>query len=210
VRSKRSTARTRSARVTKAMRHKRVQLSKAFTRLPMAVRAGVTAILVIGFGAMAMLILGAQHSADTSARVDMPSAPSSPKAAVKAAPAPTSLPRIPDIVPAVNTAPEESLEKTAVKQAAVTLTGCLERDDDAFRLKDTDGDAAPKARSWKTGFLKKSSASVAVVDTSQKLKLPALVGQRVSVTGTLVNREMQVRSLTKVAPSCDGSTKVKI
>jgi hypothetical protein len=190
------------------MRHKRVKISRAFMRLPKAVRAGVMAILVIGFGAMAMLILGAQHSTDSTARIDMPAPPSSPKTATKTAAEP--LPRIPDIVPAVNGAPDEPADKMAVKQAAVTITGCLERDDETFRLKDTDGAAAPKARSWKTGFLKKSSASVAVVDTSHQLRLPALVGQRVSVTGTLVNREMQVRSLTRVAPSCDGSTRVKI
>ena len=208
MRSKRSTARKRTARVSKVMRDKRVKLAKAFMRQPKAVRAGVLAILVIGFGAMAMLVLGAQHTADSAARVDMPATPSSPKPATKTDPA--SLPRIPDIVPAVNTAPEGPADKSAVKQAAVTITGCLERDDETFRLKDTDGAAAPKSRSWKTGFLKKSTASVAVVDSSHQLKLPTLVGQRVSVTGTLVDREMHVRSLTRVSPSCDTSTRVKI
>ncbi len=211
MRSKKSTARKRSARVGKAIRDKRVKLTKAFMRLPVAVRAGVMAILVIGFGAMAMSIPGAPHSADATVRADMPAAPSSPKAAVKNGPAAAPLPRIPDVVPAVNPAPEEPADKMAVKQAAVTITGCLEKDDETFRLKDTDGVAAPKARSWKTGFFKKSPASVEVVDASHQLKLPTLVGQRVSVTGTLVNREMRVRSLTRVASSCEGSsTKVKI
>ena len=86
--------------------------------------------------------------------------------------------------------------------AAVTITGCLERNDETFRLKDTAGASAPKARSWKSGFLKKSSATIAVVDASNRVKLPTHVGQRVSVTGTLVDREMQVRSLQRVAASC--------
>jgi hypothetical protein len=87
----------------------------------------------------------------------------------------------------------------------VTITGCLERDSDSFRLKDTTGQNAPKARSWKSGFLKKGSASVDVVDAANKVKLPTHVGQRVSVTGMLVDREMQVRSLQRVATSCAKS-----
>src|SRR5437016_369288 len=83
--------------------------------------------------------------------------------------------------------------------AAVTITGCLERNAEAFRLKDTAGASAPKARSWKSGFLKKGSATVAVIDAGNRVKLPTHVGQRVSVTGTLVDREMQVRSLQRVA-----------
>lgn len=86
--------------------------------------------------------------------------------------------------------------------APVTITGCLERNAETFRLKDTAGEAAPKARSWKSGFLKKGSASIEIVDASNRVKLPSHVGQRVSVTGTLVDREMQVRSLQRVAASC--------
>jgi hypothetical protein len=91
----------------------------------------------------------------------------------------------------------------AVKPAPVTMTGCLEQDQDSFRLKNAIGDDAPKARSWKSGFLKKGTAPIDVVDASHKLKLPAHVGQRVSVTGVLVGREMQVRSLQRVATTCN-------
>jgi hypothetical protein len=90
------------------------------------------------------------------------------------------------------------------KTPPVTLTGCLVQSDDSFRLKDTAGTGAPKARSWKSGFLKKGSASVEVVDASHALTLANHVGRRVSVTGTLVDREMQVRSLRRVAASCDA------
>lgn len=95
---------------------------------------------------------------------------------------------------------------SAAKSAPVTITGCLEKADDTFRLKDTSGADVPKARSWKSDFLKKSSAAIEVVDSSNKLKLPTHIGQRVSVTGTLVDREMQVRSLQRVAASCNKNS----
>jgi hypothetical protein len=85
---------------------------------------------------------------------------------------------------------------------AVTITGCLERSDTSYRLKDTSGADVPKARSWKSGFLKKGSASIDVVDAAHGLKLADYVGRRVSVTGTLVDREMQARSMRRVASSC--------
>ena len=84
----------------------------------------------------------------------------------------------------------------------VTISGCLEQSDETFRLTDTAGDNAPKARSWKSGFLKKSPAAIEVVDVTNRLKLPRHVGERVSLTGTLVEREMQVRALHRVGLSC--------
>lgn len=104
------------------------------------------------------------------------------------------------IAPAVETEAKADLAKPA--PAPVTITGCLERSDDTFRLKDTAGEAAPKSRSWKSGFLKKGSAPIEVVDAAHRLKLPDHVGQRVSVTGKLVDREMQVRTLQRVSASC--------
>jgi hypothetical protein len=85
----------------------------------------------------------------------------------------------------------------------VTITGCLEREDDGFRLKNTSGTDAPKSRSWRSGFLKKGSASVDVVDPPKKLRLSEHVGERVSMTGVLVDRDIQVRSMHRVAPSCN-------
>ncbi len=85
---------------------------------------------------------------------------------------------------------------------AITIAGCLEQDDDKFRLKDTAGTEAPKSRSWRSGFLKKGSASIDVVDASNRLRFPNHVGEWVSVTGTMVEDEMQVRSLQRVAASC--------
>jgi len=83
-----------------------------------------------------------------------------------------------------------------------TVSGCLEREDAAYRLKDTSGEEAPRARSWKSGFLKKGSAPIDLYDTANRTKLPAHVGQRISVTGELVDREMYVRSVQRVAATC--------
>jgi len=44
---------------------------------------------------------------------------------------------------------------------------------------------------------------VAVVDASNRLKLPSHVGERISVTGMLVDREMQGRTLQRLAASCN-------
>jgi hypothetical protein len=44
---------------------------------------------------------------------------------------------------------------------------------------------------------------VNVVDPARKLRLANHVGQRVSLTGVLEDREMQVRSLRQIAPACN-------
>jgi hypothetical protein len=101
-----------------------------------------------------------------------------------------------------NAIPSTAAEAARAKVVPVTITGCLEREDAAYRLKDTSGDSAPQKRSWKSGFLRKGSASVDLYDTSNRVKLPSHVGERVSVTGELVNREMYVRSIQRVSASC--------
>ena len=88
------------------------------------------------------------------------------------------------------------------KDPPVTLTGCLERSGESFRLKDASGAEAPKTRRWTRAFLKKDPATVDVVDPAHTLKLADHVGRRVSVTGPLVDREMRARSLQRVASSC--------
>ena len=87
---------------------------------------------------------------------------------------------------------------------ATTVTGCLElRDDGMFQLKDTDGEHAPKARSWKSGFIKKGAAKIAVFDAGNRLKLGTHVGYRVSVSGTLTDRDMRARALRATSERCD-------
>jgi hypothetical protein len=90
-----------------------------------------------------------------------------------------------------------------LEPGVVTITGCLERNNDGFRLKDTAGVDAPKSRSWRSGFLTRRSVSIDVVDLADRQQLPTYVGQRVSVTGLLLDREMDVRSLQRVAEDCD-------
>jgi hypothetical protein len=49
-----------------------------------------------------------------------------------------------------------------------------------------------------------------VVDPANRVRLRDHVGQRVSVTGMLMDREMQVRSLQRVSSSCAAPARVKI
>lgn len=104
----------------------------------------------------------------------------------------------------MKTPAQESLAKGVTPpMAATTLSGCLERDGDGFRLKDTDGAVASKGRSWKSGFLKKGAPKIDLVDPANRLKFKDHVGQRVSVTGLLIDREMQAKSLQRVETSCE-------
>jgi len=93
----------------------------------------------------------------------------------------------------------------AVSQAVTTMRGCLEStvDGDEFRLTDTEGADAPKARSWRSGFLKKRSAAVELVDLSDPAMLRKYVGRRVVATGVLTGRELRVRSLQAAGSSCN-------
>jgi hypothetical protein len=106
-------------------------------------------------------------------------------------------------------APEEAQPATApafnapVHQvAAVTITGCLEHDEETFWLTDASGTDAPTARSWKSGFLKKRPSRIELIDAEHALRLTNYVGHRVSATGTIVNREMQTRSLHPLSATC--------
>ena len=89
-----------------------------------------------------------------------------------------------------------------IEPPIATIAGCLTFDDGEYRLKDATGTDAPKSRSWKSGFLTKRSASIDIVDSHQSLGLPAHVGQRVEIAGTLVERELQAQSLVQLAASC--------
>ena len=83
-----------------------------------------------------------------------------------------------------------------------TMTGCLERDNDSFQLKNAIGPDVPRTRTWKSGFIKKGTPSIEVVEASNTRDLPNHLGQQVRVVGTLVDREMRVRSLQRVSSSC--------
>jgi len=97
---------------------------------------------------------------------------------------------------------QQASEQASLAPSMITISGCLEQDDERFRLKDASGQEAPKGRSWRSGFLRRSTPTIDVIDQADRLHLPTYVGQRVSVTGTLVDREMQVRSVAIVSESC--------
>ena len=101
------------------------------------------------------------------------------------------------------TAPTAPASTAPVEQvASVTITGCLEHDDETFWLKDASGADTPMGRSWKSGFLKRRPSRIELVDAEHALRLTSYVGRRVSATGTLVNREMQTRSLHPLSATC--------
>lgn len=125
-----------------------------------------------------------------------PASNPAPKPASDPAPKPTAPARPPDAEPA----PMKTVSAAGIPPEA-TITGCLDRDDDRFWLKDTSGDV-PKARSWKTGFLRKQSPKIELVGGPGASTLSGNVGKRVEVTGTLVDRELRARSIRRVAATC--------
>ena len=90
------------------------------------------------------------------------------------------------------------------ESVSATITGCLVlREGGMFQLKDNDGEHAPKARSWKSGFIKKGSASIDVFDAGNRLKLGTHANRRVSVSGMLTDRRLRARSLHATSERCD-------
>ena len=99
-------------------------------------------------------------------------------------------------------APAKGKAKSNATASSVTVSGCLERDDDVFRLTDTGGAQAPKERSWKSGFIRKRNSDLQIVEASKRLKLKDHVGHRISLTGTVNEREMRAASVRHLAASC--------
>ena len=156
---------------------------------------GVGALVVVFCVMTAAMLLSARETPAPAAAAD-----DRADTAVTAPATNTSKPA-PDVRPATTTVVADASKSLSAKSSSVTITGCLARTETAFRLTDTDGSDAPRSRSWKSGFLRKGTASVNVVDPARKLRLASHVGQRVSVTGVLEDREMQVRSLRQIAPA---------
>ena len=193
-------------RLSKSIRWKKsvrlTQLMRRVKELPPSVRRG--AIEIVAIGVLAAIMLAAAFHRSSPAPDDAAQAPRPGSVDAKHA-ASASLPSIPD--PAMDVPAAADQSASGAKTTPVTITGCLAQNAETFQLKDTTGADAPKARSWKTGFLKKRSASVDIVDAANRLKLSNHVGERVSVTGILVDREMHGRSIRRVAVSCGDSNK---
>jgi type IV secretory pathway VirB10-like protein len=170
-----------------------------------SVRAGAIIVGVVALLGVAMLI--AQHDASNA------TASAQPSGVVEAAsadrtPATSASPRVkkastaPDANAPKAAAPPAPVPASAVVSNTITVAGCVERAGGSFRLKDPSGEDAPKARSWKSGFLKKSSKPIALTGVADTNVLASQVGRRVSVTGTLIDDEMRVHSLRRLAASC--------
>ena len=195
----------KSVRVKKAS--PRSKKSSRFTGI--GAQAIVLGVIGVGVAAAMLFVTGPASPPSSAAATHVPQENAAAHARASkpvAAAAPASA--VPDKTPAADAAPartaaaEPATKAPEPSDSPVTITGCLELAHDTFRLRDTSGVDAPKSRSWKSGFLKKASAPIEVVDPANRLQLPNHVGQRVSVTGTLVDRELQVRSLKRVAASC--------
>ncbi len=192
LKPRKKTARVKSARTSRPAR------AGKSTPLSREMGVGAAALGVLALVVLIVAVAARPHPRDEAA-VDQPSRSASAALIEEATKTP---------VPEAPASTDSESKEIGVVTAPVTITGCLERSDDAFRLKDTEGDDAPRARSWKSAFLKKGAAPVQVVDTANRLGLQSHVGERVTVTGTLIDREIRVRSLHRVAVSCSAKTRV--
>jgi hypothetical protein len=198
VRSKTSAGAKKSARSAKAR------------KVTGRIGAGAIAIALITVVAVALVIAAAQESSDRPELITADAGPQAvagqllprKSAAMRAASDAVPAPAPTTGAEETNASDSESATAPAKKPSPVTIAGCLERSDNAFRLKDATGADVPKSRSWKSGFLKKNSASIDLRESGNGLRLRDQVGKRVSVTGTLSDRQMRVQSVRRVGASC--------
>ncbi len=156
---------------------------------------GLIVVCIVGTA----ILIAARSSESTSA------ASATPASTLAAAPATNAMPaRTPRAATAPAARPQAGEAANAAENAEpVTIEGCLIQSDEAFQLKNTSGDDAPKGRSWKSGFLKKSSKSIEVLDARHRMNLARHVGERVSITGMLADKELQGTSLKRLAENCE-------
>jgi hypothetical protein len=130
----------------------------------------------------------------------MPNTPAIEEKVASAAPESANTPTVEST--ADPSAVESAAKADTLSMPPITMTGCLELRDDRFQLRNASGENAPTSRNWKWGFLKKSAASIEIVEAPDALDLSTFLGQRVSATGTLVDREMQLVSLRSAGGPC--------
>jgi hypothetical protein len=192
-RSTRFTVKTFAKQITKGFAMKSFGMKHFTVKRPMAI--GIIVVCIFG---TAMLIV-ARSSEPTSAASITPERPivaiaPSQQTPVAKAQKPSTF--------AAGPASAQSAGAVAGAELA-TVEGCLVQDANQFQLKNTSGEDAPKGRSWKSGFLHRSSKPVDVVDQGRRLNLARHVGERVTITGLLDDRELQGTSLKRVAESCN-------
>jgi len=190
----------RSTRFT--VKHFAKQMSKHFAmknfgmkhftvKRPMAI--GIIFVCITG---TAMLIVARSAEPTSAASI----VPEQPIVAVAPIERPVAKAQKPFTI-AATPASARSVEAVPGAELA-TIEGCLVQDADQFQLKNTAGEDAPRGRSWKSGFLHKSAKRVDVLDQTHRLNLAKHVGERVTITGILDDRELQGTSLKRVAESC--------
>ena len=216
MRVKKAKKATRTKRATRSIRSKKAAVAATSTDFAWATSARAIVVVMI-FVVVAAALLTAREDAPradiTLAELPPATTPAGEKDAprsfestktVVAKPASTTAPE-PSASSAASIAsaasidePIEPVEPKPETVAAITIAGCLESDEGTFRLTDASGADAPVARSWKSGFLKKRPAPIAVADAVGTLNLRSHVGRRVVATGTLVDREMRARTVRLV------------
>ena len=193
--------------VKKTTRAKTPAHGKKPISLTSAIGPKATTALVICVIAGGLMVAAQQKETKRKNPPPTNSVEMAPLPAAKRAPAPKKPETANAASPAVAVAatPVKAPAASGAKTARATVVGCLEGEGVAFRLTDTTGADAPKARNWKSGFLKKGAAPVKLVGASNALNLASNVGRRVSVTGTLANREMEAHAMHRVAGSCKAN-----
>ena len=132
------------------------------------------AMLVAAMCVTGAVIVIAAHGKTPSARMNATDARPAGSEVVSAQPKPATVDVSTVALPDSTSRPEADAAKdSAANTAPVTIFGCLERSNDTYRLTDTDGADVPKARSWKSAFLKKGAAAVEVVDPGNRAHLRA-------------------------------------
>lgn len=191
-RSTRFTVKHFAKQVTKHFAMKNFGMKHFTVKRPMAI--GIIVVCIFG---TAMLIV-ARSSEPTSAASIVPEQPIVAIAPIHQTPVTKAQ------KPSTFAANPASAQGSGVVPGAelATIEGCLVQDANQFQLKNTSGEDAPKGRSWKSGFLHRSSKTVDVVDQNRRMNLAKHVGERVTITGLLDDRELQGSFLKRVAESC--------
>jgi hypothetical protein len=197
------TDRLKGAKKSPRSRSKNATAEKTSKQFSWATTSGALALAMMCVVVAAALVTARQapprvkgsHAEGPPAAVALPGAPREREAKK---PTTGKALAIVGFTPAVEPSPQAPLDAAGT----VTITGCIELDDETFRLADISGVDAPTSRSWRSGFLRKRPAKVELVDATHTLRLPNHVGRRVAATGTLIDGEMRAHSLRRVATSC--------
>jgi len=201
---------TRSSRVKQATGEE-----PAAARSPKHISGRVVIVGVVCLFTAAALLAARQPAAlpDDASTATAPDAATASQPSIPAANTqrtPAAIEKTPALAPVKKTRTAKAVASPNARESIApvkssspfTVEGCLESDGSTYRLKDVSGLDAPKARSWRTGFLMKRSSSVELVDTTGRLKFGDHVGTRVAATGLLADRELRATALRQVSASC--------